>query len=86
MTDLIILLILLLLVGGAVAYIVRAKKRGVKCIGCPAAGNCPGSRKASEKNLKGIPLFSADPGGHCAACRKKCGGEKKAGGQHDARA
>jgi len=38
--DFIVLAILVLLIGGAVIYIVKAKKRGVKCIGCPAAGSC----------------------------------------------
>lgn len=28
------------IVGVAVAYIVRAKKKGVKCIGCPNGGKC----------------------------------------------
>ena len=27
-------------IGGAVFYIVRAKKRGQKCIGCPHGGKC----------------------------------------------
>ena len=37
-----IILVLALIVGGAVAYLVRAKKRGVKCVGCPSGGTCPG--------------------------------------------
>ena len=41
MTDIIIVGILLLIVGGAIFYIVKEKKKGTKCIGCPAAGNCP---------------------------------------------
>ena len=41
MTDIIIIGILLIVVGGAIFYIVQAKKKGAKCIGCPAAGNCP---------------------------------------------
>lgn len=36
MTDIIVLVILVILVGGASAYIINAKKSGVKCIGCPA--------------------------------------------------
>ena len=28
--------------GFTVAYLVRAKKRGAKCIGCPSGGTCPG--------------------------------------------
>ena len=41
MTDLIILGILIIIIGAASIYIVKAKRKGVKCIGCPAAGNCP---------------------------------------------
>lgn len=42
MTDFIIIAILVLIVGGAGAYIYRAKKSGKKCIGCPdsGTGNC----------------------------------------------
>ena len=42
MENVIIIAVLLLVLGGAVAYIVRAKKSGVKCIGCPAGGCCSG--------------------------------------------
>lgn len=41
MTDIIIIGVLILVIGGAIFYIVKAKKNGAKCIGCPAAGNCP---------------------------------------------
>ena len=40
MADMIILVILLVVVGAAITYIVKEKKRGVKCIGCPSAGTC----------------------------------------------
>ncbi len=54
--DIVLLAILVLIIGGAIVYIVRAKKRGVKCIGCPAAGgkctcNC-GSNKADTSQSK----------------------------------
>lgn len=42
MTDLIVIGILVLIVGCAVWYIVRQKKNGAKCIGCPYAKNCSG--------------------------------------------
>lgn len=45
MLDFIILLIVLLCVGAAIAYIIKEKKRGTKCIGCPSAGTCPHSAK-----------------------------------------
>lgn len=38
--DIIVIAIIALAVGGAVAYIIRAKKSGQKCIGCPYAKSC----------------------------------------------
>ena len=32
--------VLVLILGGAVVYICKAKKRGVKCIGCPDGATC----------------------------------------------
>lgn len=29
-------------VGGAIAYIIKAKKSGKRCIGCPDSGKCSG--------------------------------------------
>ena len=43
MADIIVIMILALLIGSAAAYMIRAKKNGVKCIGCPAGGSSPGS-------------------------------------------
>ena len=42
MTNVIVILIVAAIVGVAIAYIVKEKKKGVKCIGCPAAGQCSG--------------------------------------------
>ena len=44
MADFIIAGILLVIIGAAIAYIVKEKKRGTKCIGCPAAGSCSRNR------------------------------------------
>ena len=49
MADLIIVVVLLVAVGAAVAYIIKAKRNGAKCIGCPACGNCPGRHRGHEK-------------------------------------
>ena len=38
--NLIILAVVLLIVTACVFYIVREKKRGAKCIGCPYAKSC----------------------------------------------
>lgn len=40
MTDYIIIAVLIIIVGAASAYLVRAKKRGVKCVGCPDGATC----------------------------------------------
>lgn len=44
MVDIIVTLVLVLILGGALLYIRKEKKRGVKCIGCPAAGTCAKKR------------------------------------------
>ncbi len=36
MKDLIVILILAIIIAGALIYIIRSKKKGVKCIGCPS--------------------------------------------------
>ena len=53
-------LIVALAVGGAIAYIIKAKKSGKKCIGCPDSASCS-SGKCS---------------GSCSACCCGCGTEK----------
>ncbi len=53
MIDIIVIIILVLLIGSAVTYMIRAKKSGVKCIGCPAGGSCSGSRQTPKKKLSG---------------------------------
>ncbi len=40
MDDIIVVGIILLIVALALIYIIRAKKRGQKCIGCPASKSC----------------------------------------------
>ena len=38
--DYIIILFVLLIIGAALFYIIRAKKKGQKCIGCPFSKTC----------------------------------------------
>lgn len=40
--DILVILVILLVVGGATAYIIKAKKSGRRCIGCPDSKNCSG--------------------------------------------
>ena len=48
METLIVIVILVLILGGAVGYMYKAKKRGVKCIGCPSGGKCHSCHACSE--------------------------------------
>ncbi len=40
MTDIIIAVVLVGIIGSAITYIIRAKKKGTKCIGCPHSSSC----------------------------------------------
>ena len=44
MTDIIALVVIAAIVCAAALYVYRAKKRGAKCIGCPAGENCAKGR------------------------------------------
>ena len=46
-TDFIAIAVLLLIVGAAAFYVIRAKRKGKKCIGCPWCDAC--SKKNCEK-------------------------------------
>ncbi|MBQ8290231.1 MAG: hypothetical protein IJY01_05125 [Clostridia bacterium] len=45
--DIIILIAILLIIGGAVAYIIKAKMSGKRCIGCPESATCKSSCSGS---------------------------------------
>ena len=47
--DFIVIGIIAVIVGGAVAYIIKAKKSGKKCIGCPYADSCHSCSCCSSK-------------------------------------
>ncbi len=40
LTDIIVIAVIVLVVGSALAYIIKAKKSGKKCIGCPDSCSC----------------------------------------------
>ena len=44
MADFIVFAIIAAIVGAAVVYIYKAKKSGVKCIGCPSGCKCSSSQ------------------------------------------
>lgn len=40
MENILLIVILAGALGTAITYIIKSKKKGVKCIGCPAGGCC----------------------------------------------
>ena len=50
--DYLILGIILLILGSVSLYIYKAKKRGVKCIGCPDAKTCSGNCSGCSCNCQ----------------------------------
>ena len=71
MTDFIIAILILLIIGAAVVYIVKAKKDGVKCIGCPEGVNCP-QKNSTEfaSGCSGCSGCNGDGGCNCHAQTK----------------
>lgn len=54
--EAIAIIAIVLIIGGALLYIVKAKKRGAKCIGCPDGSSCKVSDfardlKDAKKNI-----------------------------------
>ena len=71
MENIIAVFVLAVLIGGAAAYLVRAKRSGVKCVGCPAGGNCSSRHKKKKKKLTGAVIAKKTiiiSGMHCAHC------------------
>ena len=56
--DIIAIAVIVLIVGGAIAYIIKAKRSGQKCIGCPDSKTCGSSGGCS---------------GNCQSCGGSCG-------------
>ena len=42
MENILLIAVISLIIGLAAGYVYKAKKRGVKCIGCPDSGACSG--------------------------------------------
>lgn len=48
MENVVIVSVLVVIVGLAVGYIVKAKKKGAKCIGCPYSDCCKSKTKCEK--------------------------------------
>ena len=44
LTEIIAIAAIVLILGGAIAYIIKAKKSGQKCIGCPHSKSCSAAK------------------------------------------
>lgn len=51
MTDIIVLAVIAAIVCAAAAYVIKAKKSGAKCIGCPSGGNCHSHNAAKNSEV-----------------------------------
>ena len=51
--DVIAIVVIVLIIGGAVAYIIKAKKSGKKCIGCPDSAACSAQSKCGSGTCSG---------------------------------
>ena len=67
--DIIAIVAILLIVGGAVAYIIKAKKSGKKCIGCPDSATC--GKGGCSGSCSSCPSCSS-----CHTAPKESDGEK----------
>lgn len=56
MEDLIMIIILVIIIGTSLTYIIKSKKKGVKCIGCPSSSCCSNANKKD---------------GECCNCKKE---------------
>ena len=55
MENIIIVVALIMIIGFAVFYIVKAKKSGKKCIGCPYNDSCSSKNcECSQNNKNGV--------------------------------
>lgn len=60
LTEIIAIAAIVLIVGGAVAYIIKAKKSGRKCIGCPDSASCKAGGCSSCCGCSGTPDCHCD--------------------------
>ena len=49
--DIIAIAVIALIIGGAVTYIIKAKKAGQKCIGCSYSKTCSGNCGGCNRSL-----------------------------------
>lgn len=54
MENIVIIVALALIIGLAMAYVIKEKKKGTKCIGCPNAKTCSMAQKQKCNGMVGF--------------------------------
>lgn len=79
MADFIMIAVLAVVIGAALTYIMKAKKTGVKCIGCPNGASCAYRKQATVRSANCLIEGNASGcGGSCncdssVPCGCNCG-------------
>lgn len=50
--DIIIIIVIVLIIGFSILYLIKQKKKGRKCIGCPYCDSCDKNKCTPKKNKK----------------------------------
>lgn len=50
--DYLLIFVIAAIAGLAIWYVIKSKKRGSKCIGCPEGGHCAGCSHGCGKTVK----------------------------------
>lgn len=50
--DIIIIVVIVLIIGFSILYLIKQKKKGRKCIGCPYSDSCIKNKCTPKKNKK----------------------------------
>lgn len=53
--DIIIIVVIVLIIGFSILYLIKQKKKGRKCIGCPYSDSCS-KNKCTPKNNKKVKM------------------------------
>ncbi len=69
--NIILIVVLVVVLFVAIMYIVRQKKRGIRCIGCPHAGSCSkccGSVPSKTEHNQDKPVQCNGNCSQCSSC------------------
>ena len=59
LSDYIVIAVITLILGGAIAYIIKSKKSGKRCIGCPDGAHCNGACESCS-SFKSFDVKTSD--------------------------